>query len=116
VRVRVHVDAEPMLPDARSSMRVFVLRELHRTLRGQDAYLDAVEVTARRLHRTRAPAWEVVAHVSARDGARFEVRSESPHPHAATEEAIYAIWQQVWERSSAARARDRRLPAARGSL
>ncbi|MEZ4390648.1 MAG: hypothetical protein R3A48_06090 [Polyangiales bacterium] len=95
MRVRVDVDAEPMLPQARASMRVFVLTELHRVLLGLDALVDEVEVTARRVHRKRAPGWTVVARVTARGLAPFEVRADAPRPHAAADEVIYAIWQRL---------------------
>lgn len=95
MRVRVDVDAEPMLPQARASMRVFVLTELHRVLLGLDALVDEVDVVARRVHRKSAPGWTVVARVSVRGAAAFEVRAEAPRPHAAADEAIYSIWQRL---------------------
>lgn len=95
MRVRVEVDAEPMLPQARTSMRVFVLTEVHRVLHGMDALVDEVEVVARREPREPAPGWRVKATVRLRGAEAFEVWARAPRPHAAADEAIYAIWQRL---------------------
>lgn len=117
VRVRVELDAEPMLPSARTQLRVFVLEELHRVLH---TYLDRVEevrVTARRSGGVAGPLWQVAVQVELGGGRRFEVRAEAPRAHSAADEVIYTIWQRLrlLHRGSLPRLRPRSAPSARAT-
>lgn len=97
MRVRVTVEADPMTAGARASLRVYAVAELHRTLHGHTAWIDAVEVVCRR-DRGTTPRWRVEVEVSLWDGARFDAHATAPRPHAAVDEVAHAAWAGVRHR------------------
>jgi len=97
MRVDIDLEAASLSHTGRAATRSFVLSELHRVVHGYTLWVDAIEVSVRRLGPEAARPWRVEARVALTDGTGFRVSAQSPHPHSAIDDVVHGVWQRLYE-------------------
>lgn len=97
MRVRVAVEASPMLEPARRALRVYVLTELHQVLRGYERSIAEADVVLTRTSHRGEVFWAVACALTLPDGSRIDLGGTGSRVHAAVDEMTLEAWRSLRE-------------------